>query len=68
MTRTANAPKPPRPLTPDDRPGHIPFAFQHTSATLGWHGLQVEHDPQQPASDLVHPPRRESGLLEPIRL
>lgn len=56
ITRTADAPKPPRPLTPDDRLGHIPYAFRHTSATLGWRGLRVEHDSQQPASDLVHPP------------
>lgn len=56
MTRTAHAPKPPRPLTPDDRLGHIPYAFRHTSAPLGWHGLRVEHNSQQPASDIVHPP------------
>jgi AraC family transcriptional regulator len=44
------------PLTPDDRLVHIPYAFRHTSATLGWHGLRVEHNSQQPASDIVHPP------------
>src|SRR5690606_12409409 len=43
-------------LTPDDRLGHIPYAFRHTSATLGWHGLRVEHDTRQPASEIVHPP------------
>ena len=53
MTRTVH---PPKPLTPDDRLGHIPYAFRHTSATLGWHGLRVEHDPQHSASDFVHPP------------
>ncbi|WP_459556691.1 helix-turn-helix domain-containing protein [Lacunimicrobium album] len=53
MTRTVH---PPKPLTPDDRLGHIPYAFRHTSATLGWHGLRVEYNSQQPASDIVHPP------------
>ncbi len=53
MTRTVH---PPRPLTPDDRLGHIPYTFRHTSATLGWQGLRVEHNSQQPASDIVHPP------------
>jgi AraC family transcriptional regulator len=53
MTRTVH---PPKPLTPDDRLGHIPYAFRHTSAMLGWHGLRVEHNSQQPASDIVHPP------------
>jgi len=56
MTRTAHPPKPLPPLTPDDRLGHLPYAFRHTSATLGWHGLRVEHNSQQPASDIVHPP------------
>jgi AraC family transcriptional regulator len=53
MTRTV---QPPKALTPDDRLGHIPYAFRHTSATLGWHGLRVEHNSQQPASDILHPP------------
>lgn len=53
MTRTVH---PPKPLTPDDRLGHIPYAFRHTSAPLGWSGLRVEHDTRQPASDFVHPP------------
>lgn len=53
MTRTVH---PPKPLTPDDRLGHIPYAFRHTSATLGWSGLRVEHDPQHSGSDFVHPP------------
>lgn len=53
MTRTIH---PRKSLTPDDRLGHIPYAFRHTSATLGWHGLRVEHNSQQPASDIVHPP------------
>ena len=53
MTRMAHLPKS---LTPDDRLGHIPYAFRHTSATLGWHGLRVEHDPNHSASDYVHPP------------
>ena len=53
MTRTVH---PPKSLTPDDRLGHIPYAFRHTSTTLGWHGLRVEHDTRQPASDFVHPP------------
>ncbi len=56
MTRAAHPLKPPRPLTPDERLAHVPFAFQNTSETLGWRGLRVEHDPQQPPSDLVHPP------------
>lgn len=56
MTRTVHSLKPTRPLTPDDRLGHIPYAFRHTSATLGWRGLRVEHNSQQPASDIVHPP------------
>lgn len=56
MTRTVHSRKLPRPLTPDDRLGHIPYAFRHTSATLGWSGLRVEHDPQHSASDFVHPP------------
>lgn len=53
MTRTVH---PPKSLSPDDRLGHIPYAFRHSSATLGWHGLRVEHNSQQPASDIVHPP------------
>ncbi|MEW4568033.1 AraC family transcriptional regulator [Tautonia sp. JC769] len=53
MTRKVH---PPKSLTPDDRLGHIPYAFRHTSAPLGWHGLRVEHDTRQPASDVVHPP------------
>jgi len=54
MARAVHSPKPP--LTPNDRLAHVPFAFQHTSANLGWRGLRVEHDLQQPPSDLVHPP------------
>lgn len=53
MTRTAY---PPKSLTPDDRLGRIPYAFRHSSATLGWRGLRVEHSSQQPASDIIHPP------------
>lgn len=53
MTRKVH---PPKLLNPDDRLAHVPFAFRHTSAMLGWRGLRVEHDPQQPPSDLVHPP------------
>ncbi|HEV7280090.1 MAG TPA: AraC family transcriptional regulator [Pirellulaceae bacterium] len=53
MTRKVH---PPKPLTPNDRLGHIPYSFLHTSATLGWSGLRVEHDPQHSASDFVHPP------------
>lgn len=53
MTRKLH---PPKSLTPDDRLAHVPFAFQHSSATLGWRGLRVEYDAKQPASDLVHPP------------
>jgi AraC family transcriptional regulator len=56
MTRAIHSLKPPRPLTPDGRLGHIPYAFRHTSATLGWHGLRVEYNSQQPASDILHPP------------
>lgn len=56
MTRIVDSLKPPRPLTPDGRLGHIPFGFSHSSATLGWSGLRVEHGRQLPASDLVHPP------------
>ena len=47
---------PAKPLTPDDRLGHVPYAFRYTSTTLGWHGLRVEYDTRQPASDFVHPP------------
>jgi len=47
---------PPKPLTPDDRLGHLPYGFRHTSATLGWSGLRVEQNPHVPASDLVLPP------------
>ncbi|NLG54897.1 MAG: AraC family transcriptional regulator, partial [Rhodococcus sp.] len=53
MTQTVH---PPTPLTPDARLRRTPFAFRHTSATLGWSGLRVEHDPQHSASDYVHPP------------
>lgn len=53
MTRTVHTRKP---LTPDDRLAHLPYGFQHTSATLGWSGLRVEHNPQVPASDVVLPP------------
>lgn len=53
MTRTVH---PSKSLTPDDRLKHIPYAFRHTSATLGWHGLRVEHDTRQPASEILHPP------------
>ncbi|HEY0009208.1 MAG TPA: AraC family transcriptional regulator [Tepidisphaeraceae bacterium] len=56
MKRTNNSRRPPPPVTPDGRLGHIPFRFTHTSATLGWSGLRVEHDPQVPARELVHPP------------
>lgn len=56
MTRTIQPPKTLRPLTPDDRLRHIPYAFQHTSATHGWNGLRVEYNTPQPASDFVHPP------------
>jgi AraC family transcriptional regulator len=56
MTRTVHPPKPPPALTPDGRLGHIPYTFRHTSATLGWNGLRVEHDPRHSASDFVHPP------------
>lgn len=53
MTRSVH---PPQPLTPDDRLRHVPYGFRHSSATLGWRGLRVEHDTRQPASDFVHPP------------
>jgi AraC family transcriptional regulator len=53
MTRTV---RPPKPLTPDDRLGHLPYGFRHTSATLGWSGLRVEQNPHVPASDVVLPP------------
>lgn len=53
MTRRVHSPKS---LTPDDRLRHLPYAFRHTSATLGWQGLRVEYDTRQPASDFVHPP------------
>lgn len=53
MTRTVH---PPQPLSPDDRLGCVPYAFRHSSATLGWQGLRVEYDTRQPASDFVHPP------------
>lgn len=56
MARTFHPPKPLPPLTPDGRLGHLPYGFQHTSATLGWSGLRVEQNPQVPASDLVLPP------------
>jgi AraC family transcriptional regulator len=51
-----NSSKSPRPLTSDDRLVHIPYQFRHTSATLGWHELRVDHDRRQPTSDFVHPP------------
>ena len=47
---------PPKSLSPDDLLGHIPYAFRHTSAALGWHGLRVEHNSQHSASEFVHPP------------
>jgi AraC family transcriptional regulator len=48
---------PPPPVTADGRLEHIPFRFTHTSATLGWRGLRVEHDPgSKPAGDFVQPP------------
>ncbi|WP_430451251.1 helix-turn-helix domain-containing protein [Rhodopirellula europaea] len=53
MTRKNHRPKP---LTPDARLGRVPYAFRHTSAPLGWHGLRVEYDTRQPASEIVHPP------------
>lgn len=56
MTQTVHPLKPVPPLTPDARLGRVPYAFRHSSATLGWHGLRVEHDTRQPASDFVHPP------------
>jgi AraC family transcriptional regulator len=56
MTHTVHPPKPRPRLSPDDRLRHIPYGFRHTSAGLGWSGLRVEHDAQQPASDIVHPP------------
>jgi len=48
--------QPPKSLTPDDRLRYLPYAFRHSSATLGWQGLRVEYDTRQPASDFVHPP------------
>jgi AraC family transcriptional regulator len=56
MAQTVHSLKPLPPLTPDDRLGHIPYAFRHTSAALGWQGLRVEHDTRQPASEILHPP------------
>ncbi|QEG01778.1 HTH-type transcriptional activator Btr [Stieleria maiorica] len=56
MTRTVQPLKSLHPLTPDDRLRHVPYAFRHTSATLGWNGLRVEYNTRQPASDFVHPP------------
>lgn len=56
MTRTIHLVKPARPLTPDDRLRHIPYAFRSTSAALGWHGIRVEYDSQQPANELALPP------------
>lgn len=56
MTRKVHPLKPPRPLTPDERLGHIPYKFRLTSAPLGWSGLRVDHYLQQPAGDLVLPP------------
>ncbi|WP_207398435.1 helix-turn-helix domain-containing protein [Bremerella alba] len=63
MTRTDYPRKSFRPLNPDDRLGHIPFAFRHTSETLGWNGLRVEHDPNHSASDYVHPPLESLWLV-----
>lgn len=56
MTRSVYPLKPLPPLSPDDRLGIIPYAFRYSSTTLGWHGLRVEHDTRQPASEIVHPP------------
>jgi len=56
MTRKVHPLKPHRPLTPDERLGHIPYSFRHTSAPLGWSGLRVDHYLQQPAGELVLPP------------
>jgi AraC family transcriptional regulator len=56
MTRTVHPLKPPRPLTPDERRGHIPYKSRHTSAPLSWSGLRVDHYLQQPPGDLVLPP------------
>ncbi len=44
------------PLSPDDRLEQVPYAFRHSSASLGWTGLRVEHDTRQPGSEFVHPP------------
>jgi AraC family transcriptional regulator len=62
MTRTIHPPKSRPRLSPDERLAHIPHGYRHTSATLGWSGLRVEHYSQQPAGDLVIPP------LESLRL
>lgn len=56
MTRTDYSLKSSRSLSPDDRLRHVPYAFRHSSTALGWHGIRVEHDTRQPASDFVHPP------------
>ena len=56
MRRTVHSSKPRPPLSPHDRLGHVPYKFRHTSTTLGWSGLRVEHYSQQPAGDLVLPP------------
>ncbi len=56
MTCTVRPPKPRPRLSPDDRLNHIPYAFRHTSATLGWRGLRVEFDAHQPPSDVIIPP------------
>jgi AraC family transcriptional regulator len=57
MAHTVHPPKPRPPLSPDDRLGHIPYKFRHTSATLGWSGLRVEDDPQSKLeTDFTQPP------------
>ena len=56
MTHTVRPPKLRPRLSPDDRLAPIPYTFRHTSTTLGWSGLRVEHYSQQPAGDLVLPP------------
>ena len=57
MARTVHPPKPRPSLTPDGRLRHVPFRFSHTSATLGWRVLRVEHDPEsKPQGDFVQPP------------
>ncbi len=58
MTHTVRPPKPRRRLTPDEWLAHLPSAFRHTSAGLGWQGLRVEYDPAFPGSEIVSPPRK----------